>query len=127
MTRGEVEQLQKETELCLKTGSGFPDTIYHQLKLVQRLCNYALDRPRNELEKEVDRLEAILAESDEAEQGSLELFVELRAKYDALLDHMVELWHGNDTCMALHEWLGMTKEEYAAWVERTGAWSRSWK
>jgi hypothetical protein len=39
---------------------------------------------------------------------------------DALLseiDDYVELWHDSDTELSLHEFLGMTKKEYALYVE----------
>jgi hypothetical protein len=39
---------------------------------------------------------------------------------DALLseiDDYIDLWHDSDTEMSLHKFLGMTKEEYALYVE----------
>lgn len=39
---------------------------------------------------------------------------------DALLseiDDYIDLWHDSDTGLSLHDFLGMTKEEYALFVE----------
>ncbi len=36
---------------------------------------------------------------------------------DDELQDRVDAWHAADTEMSLPEWLGMTDEEYARWVE----------
>ena len=36
----------------------------------------------------------------------------------AEIDDHVERWHESDSSLGLHEFLGMTQEEYAWWVER---------
>ena len=36
------------------------------------------------------------------------------------IDDFVDSWHSSDSEQALHEFLGMTQEEYAAWVD--GSW-----
>jgi hypothetical protein len=33
------------------------------------------------------------------------------------LDDLVDKWHDSDTKMSLHEYLGMSREEYAVWTE----------
>lgn len=33
------------------------------------------------------------------------------------LEDLVDKWHDSDTKMSLHEFLGMTEEEYSVWVE----------
>jgi hypothetical protein len=33
------------------------------------------------------------------------------------LDDLVDKWHDSDTKMSLHEYLGMSREEYAIWTE----------
>lgn len=37
------------------------------------------------------------------------------------IDDWVERWHGSDTGMELHEFLGMTREEYANWASAPDA------
>ncbi|MFL6202755.1 MAG: hypothetical protein ACJ76J_26600 [Thermoanaerobaculia bacterium] len=36
----------------------------------------------------------------------------------AEIDDFVELWHESGSALPLHEFLGMTWEEYSAWVQR---------
>jgi hypothetical protein len=33
------------------------------------------------------------------------------------LDDLVDKWHDSDTKVSLHEYLGMSREEYSVWVE----------
>jgi hypothetical protein len=33
------------------------------------------------------------------------------------LEDLVDKWHDSDTGLSLHEFLGMTEEEYSVWVE----------
>ena len=43
----------------------------------------------------------------------------LRGKAEASeIDDFVELWHESGSTLPLHDFLGMTEEEYAAWVQR---------
>ena len=40
-------------------------------------------------------------------------------EYDlSKIDDEVDAWHGSDTDLDLHEWLGLTPEEYALYVEK---------
>lgn len=48
-------------------------------------------------------------------------FIDLCVRGEALpaeIDDFVELWHEGDSTLPLHEFLGMTPEEYSAWVRR---------
>lgn len=36
----------------------------------------------------------------------------------AEIDDFVELWHEGGSTLPLHEFLGMTPEEYSAWVQK---------
>jgi hypothetical protein len=38
-----------------------------------------------------------------------------------ILDDEVDLWHNSPSELSLHEWLGMSEEEYTLWVERPKA------
>lgn len=44
--------------------------------------------------------------------------VALREARDAAYLERVNEWHLTETDTPLHEWLGMSQEQYAAWVER---------
>jgi len=35
----------------------------------------------------------------------------------AEIDDFVDLWHESESALPLHEFLGMTSEEYSAWVQ----------
>jgi hypothetical protein len=41
---------------------------------------------------------------------------------DAEIDNKVELWHTGLSKMELHEFLGMTLEEYGLWLRNPEAW-----
>lgn len=41
---------------------------------------------------------------------------------EAILDEM-DLWHGDEEKQPLHEWLGMTKDEYKQWAENPSSLS----
>lgn len=48
-------------------------------------------------------------------------FIDLCVRGEALpaeIDDFVELWHEGDSTLPLHEFLGMTSEEYSAWVRK---------
>jgi hypothetical protein len=36
----------------------------------------------------------------------------------AEIDDFVDLWHESESTLPLHEFLGMTTEEYSAWVQK---------
>ena len=40
---------------------------------------------------------------------------------DEEIDNEMVLWHASDSKLSLHEWLGMTRDEYALFVERPEA------
>ena len=48
-------------------------------------------------------------------------FIDLCLRGKALpaeIDDFVELWHEGGSTLPLHEFLGMTSEEYLAWVQK---------
>ena len=50
-----------------------------------------------------------------------EKFADLCLKGEALadqIDDFVDCWHESDVDIPLHEFLGLTRDEYALWVER---------
>lgn len=59
------------------------------------------------------------------EDGSMsKSFIDSCLSGDALLDEIddwVERWHGNPSKQTLSHWLGMGKDEYAAWLEEPSA------
>ncbi len=53
-----------------------------------------------------------------------EPFIDVVLHGDALwteIDDWVDQWHDTDTGMELHEFLGMTSDEYGLWVEQPSA------
>lgn len=36
------------------------------------------------------------------------------------MERRVREWHESDSTLELHEWLGMTEEEYARWLTNPG-------
>jgi hypothetical protein len=48
-------------------------------------------------------------------------FIDLCVRGEALpaeIDDFVEHWHEGDSALPLHEFLGMTPEEYSAWLRK---------
>ena len=53
-----------------------------------------------------------------------ETFVDMALRGDVLMeeiDDFVDAWHGGGTGKKLHEFLGMTREEYSLWLTYPGA------
>ena len=42
------------------------------------------------------------------------------------VDDMVDVWHTTETGVELHEWLGMTWDEYAAWARHPSNLPADW-
>lgn len=48
----------------------------------------------------------------------------LRAKLHAAYDTLIERWSASGSALPAHEWMGLTREEYAAWVELRGIFAK---
>lgn len=48
----------------------------------------------------------------------------LRAKLHAAYDTLIERWSASGSALPAHEWMGLTREEYAAWVELRGVFAK---
>lgn len=44
----------------------------------------------------------------------------LREKLLAAYDTLIERWNASGSALPAHEWMGLSREEYAAWVELRG-------